>query len=49
MLKGSVQVQAVEHKNAKSHRPAQAKPASAQPPKSAATEHPKAAAAVAGT
>jgi cytoskeletal protein CcmA (bactofilin family) len=40
VLKGSVQVRAVEHKNEKSQAQAQAKPA--------ATEQPKAAAAVAG-
>ena len=44
VLKGSVQVRAVEHKNEKS----QAKPAQAESPKPAATEQPKAAAAVAG-
>ena len=44
ILKGSVQVRAVEHKNEKS----QARPAQAEAPKSAATEQPKAAAAVAG-
>ena len=49
ILKGSVQVRAAEHKNDKSHRQAQATPASAQAAKSAATEQPKAAAAVAGT
>jgi cytoskeletal protein CcmA (bactofilin family) len=49
VLKGSVQVQAVEHKTNKSQRQVQAKPPSAQPAKSAATEQPKAAAAVAGT
>jgi hypothetical protein len=49
ILKGSVQVRAAEHKNDKSHRQAQAKPASAQPAKSAATEQPKAAATAAGT
>jgi cytoskeletal protein CcmA (bactofilin family) len=49
VLKGGVQARAVEHKNDKSHRQAQATPASAQAAKSAATEQPKAAAAVAGT
>jgi cytoskeletal protein CcmA (bactofilin family) len=49
VLKGGVQVQAVEHKNDKSHRQAQATPASAQPARSAATEQSKVAAAVAGT
>jgi cytoskeletal protein CcmA (bactofilin family) len=48
ILKGSVQVRAAEH-NDKSHRQAQAKPASAQSAKSTATEQPKPAAAVAGT
>jgi cytoskeletal protein CcmA (bactofilin family) len=48
VLKGSVQVRAAEHKNDKSHRQAQAKPASPQSPKPATTEQPKAAAAVAG-
>jgi cytoskeletal protein CcmA (bactofilin family) len=48
VLKGSVQVRAVEHKNEKHQQQAQARPASAQPAKSA-TDQPKAAAAVAGT
>ncbi len=48
ILKGSVQVRAVEHKNEKSKAHAQASPASAESAKSAATEQPKAAAAVAG-
>ena len=48
ILKGSVQVRAVEHKNEKSQSQAQAKPAQAEPAKPAATEQPKAAAAVAG-
>src|SRR5580693_7644000 len=43
ILKGSVQVRAAEH-NDKSHRQAQAKPASAQSAKSTATEQPKPAA-----
>ena len=47
ILKGSVQVRAVEHKNEKSQAHAQNKPASADPAKSVA-EQPKAAAAVAG-
>src|SRR5438094_3932041 len=47
LLKGSVQVRAVEHKNEKSQAHAQNKPASADPAKSVA-EQPKAAAAVAG-
>jgi len=48
ILKGSVQVRAVEHKHDKSQSQAQAKPAQAEPAKPAATEQPKAAAAVAG-
>jgi cytoskeletal protein CcmA (bactofilin family) len=48
ILKGSVQVRAVEHKNDKSQSQAQAKPSQAEPAKAAATEQPKAAAAVAG-
>jgi cytoskeletal protein CcmA (bactofilin family) len=44
ILKGSVQVRAVEHKNAQG----QAKPASAEPAKQNVAEQPKAAAAVAG-
>jgi cytoskeletal protein CcmA (bactofilin family) len=48
VMKGSVQVRAAEHKNDKSHRQAQAKPASPQSAKHATTEQPKAAAAVAG-
>ncbi len=47
ILKGSVQVRAVEHKNDKSQPQAQARPAQAEPAKPA-TEQPKAAAAVAG-
>jgi cytoskeletal protein CcmA (bactofilin family) len=46
VLKGSVQVRAVEHKNEKAQN--QGKPASVEPAKSATTDHPKAAAAVAG-
>jgi hypothetical protein len=42
ILKGSVQVRAVEQKNS------QAKPTSAEPAKQLASEQPKAAAAVAG-
>jgi len=48
VMKGSVQVRAAEHKNDKSHKQAQAKPASPQSAKPATTEQPKAAAAVAG-
>jgi len=43
ILKGSVQVRAVEHKNAQG----QAKPASAEPAKQNVAEQPKAAVAVA--
>jgi cytoskeletal protein CcmA (bactofilin family) len=46
ILKGSVQVRAVEHKHEKSQT--QAKPVSAEPARSTASEQPKAAAAVAG-
>lgn len=46
VLKGSVQVRAVEHKNEKHYQQPQAKPASAEAAKPA--EQPKAAAAVAG-
>jgi len=49
VLEGSVQVRAVEHKNDKSQPQAQAKQAAAQPAKSAATEQPEVAVAVAGT
>ena len=48
LLKGSVQIRAVEHKTDKSQQ-AKTKQASAEPAKSATTEHPKAAAAVAST
>ena len=48
ILKGSVQVRAVEQKTDKSQQ-AKAKQASAEPAKPATTEQPKAAAAVAGT
>jgi cytoskeletal protein CcmA (bactofilin family) len=48
VLKGSVQVRAVEHKNDKTQPHAQAKPALPEPPKSTTTEQPKAAAASAG-
>ena len=48
VLKGSVQVRAVEHKNEKHQQQAQQRPASTEPAKSATTEQPKAAAAVAG-
>jgi len=47
LLKGSVQVRAAEQKTDKSQH-TRAKPASAEPAKPATTEHPKAAAAVAG-
>src|SRR5712692_6020000 len=47
-LKGGVQIRAVEHKTDKSQQ-AKTKQASAEPAKAATTEHPKAAAAVAGT
>src|SRR5712691_4383058 len=47
ILKGSVQVRAAEQKTDKSQH-TRAKPASAEPAKPATTEHPKAAAAVAG-
>jgi len=47
LLKGSVQVRAAEQKTDKSQH-TRAKPASAEPAKLATTEHPKAAAAVAG-
>ncbi len=45
VLKGSVQVRAVEHKNEKHQQQAQQRPASTEPVKSTATEQPKAAAA----
>jgi cytoskeletal protein CcmA (bactofilin family) len=48
VLKGSVQVRAVEHKNEKHQQQAQQRPVSTEPAKSATTEQPKAAAAVAG-
>jgi cytoskeletal protein CcmA (bactofilin family) len=48
VLKGSVQVRAVEHKNEKHQQQAQQRPVSSEPAKSATTEQPKAAAAVAG-
>src|SRR6266852_9599114 len=40
VLKGSVQVRAAEHKNEKAHHQAQAKPATNDPAKPAAPEHP---------